>query len=428
MGVDSSTQSCKVLVLDASTEQVVRSGRASHPPGTEVNPEHWWTALMAAISDAGGLQDISAISIAGQQHGMVLLDAEGNVIRNALLWNDNRSSPQVEKLIEKFGADYLARETGSVPVASFTSSKVLWVRENEPGIAAQVAAICLPHDYLSWRLSSSYPDISELFTDRSDASGTGYFNPKNDQYAEEILTYCLGHIPQLPRIVKHSEQAALVRSDLASHSIKIAAGMGDNAGAALGLNLQTGMYAASVGTSGTIFGSSTTQSADQAGIIAGFASASGDYLPLVCVLNASRVLEWGASLLGVDLHGFAELALNGESNTGGMRLTPYFEGERTPSLPDATGSLTGITLSNGSRENFARACVEGMLRGLRLGLDSLAQAGHKVESVQLIGGGSENTAVQAIAESVLGVKVIKPMFEEYVALGAARSAALLIKS
>lgn len=413
-----------MVAYDPATGAIVREGRASHPAGTEVWPEHWWDALLSALEQAGGFDGVSAISVAGQQHGLVLLDAEGEVIRPALLWNDTRSAAEAEELIAKFGLDYLVENTGLVPVPSFTATKLLWVKNNEPELAAKVAAVCLPHDYLSWRLSEHYPDISKIFTDRSDASGTGYFNPVTNTYVSEILDYCIGHEVQLPKVLGPSEVGARVRADLATGDVAIGPGMGDNAGAALGLDLAPGMFAISLGTSGTVFGASATTAADTSGIIAGFADASGNYLPLVCTLNAVRVIEWGAGLLGVDLDEFAELALAAAPGSGGVVVTPYLEGERTPNLPDATASVAGITLANGTRENFARACIEGMFQSLLLGNSLIQQAGHQVRKISVIGGAAANAAVRAVALDLFsGFEVDFPESKEYVALGAAKQAA-----
>jgi xylulokinase len=428
LGVDSSTQACKVVAYDSSSQQIIRESRAQHRNGTEADPEMWWDALLAAIKDCGGFSGVSAISIAGQQHGMVLLDKDGKVLRDALLWNDTRSGPEALELIEKFGLDFLTQNTGLVPVASFTATKVLWVRNNEPEIAEQVAAVCLPHDYLSWRLSEHYPNISKLFTDRSDASGTGYFDPVSNSYVNEIFEYCMGKHAVLPKVLGARESAGKVRTDLADSDVLIGAGMGDNAGAARGLDLEPGMFAVSLGTSGTVFGASKTGSADKSGIIAGFADATGNFLPLVCTLNAARVIEWGARLLAVSLDEFGQLALESSAGAGGVTVTPYFEGERTPNLPDATASVEGITLVNGTRENFARACIEGMLRGLALGSDLIAEAGHSVSRISLIGGAAANPAVREIAQEIFRAQVVFPKGQEYVALGAAKQAAELISS
>lgn len=427
-GVDSSTQSCKVVIWDSQTKKIVREGKANHPGGTEVDPNTWWVALQRAIENAGSLEDVFAISIAGQQHGMVLLDSHGEVVRPALLWNDTRSSSEAQELIEHFGADWLAQNTGSLPVASFTATKLRWVRNNEPENLEKIAAVCLPHDYLSWRLSSFYPDISKLFTDRSDASGTGYFNPKTNQYLQEIIEFCLGKQVQLPRIIEHTESAGVVRESLATHEILIGAGMGDNAGAAMGLDLTPGKFAVSLGTSGTVFGSLASGTQDPTGVIAGFANASGDYLPLVCTLNAARVIEWGAGLLDVGLDEFGQLALKAAPGAGGVIVIPYLEGERTPNLPNATASVTGITLTNGSRENFARACIEGMLRGLAFGGEVISSHGQEIKSIALIGGAAANKAVQQIAREIFPVEVTVPEPAEYVAIGAAKQASEVLSA
>ena len=209
MGVDSSTQSCKVVITDAATGAVVRSGRASHPDGTEVDPAAWWDALQSAIADAGGIDDVAAWSVGGQQHGMVALDSDGRVIRPALLWNDTRSAGAGADLIAEFGADALAQRTGLVPVASFTITKLRWLRDHEPDNAARVAAVALPHDWLTWRLrgfgpageSPRGPVLDELVTDRSDASGTGYWDPATGGYDRDLLVAALGHDAVLPRVL-----------------------------------------------------------------------------------------------------------------------------------------------------------------------------------------------------------------------------------
>ena len=190
-GVDSSTQSVKVVIRDANTGELLRQGRAPHPDGTEVAPAIWKSALNAAIKDAAGLDDVSAISIAGQQHGMVALDSAGDVIRPAILWNDTRSAQAALDLNRELGGDsQIARKVGSVLVASFTATKLRWMADNEPENTARVAAVALPHDWLSWQLQGG-KDLEKLFTDRSDASGTGYFDPTTSHYREDIVRLAL---------------------------------------------------------------------------------------------------------------------------------------------------------------------------------------------------------------------------------------------
>lgn len=432
-GVDSSTQSCKVVVVDAATGAIVREGRAPHPDGTAVDPTAWWDALLAAITEAGGLDDVAAIAVAGQQHGMVALDADGRVVRDALLWNDTRSADAARALVDELGADELARRTGSVPVASFTATKLRWLRDHEPQSARRVAAVCLPHDWLTWRLrgygpageSPRGPVLDELVTDRSDASGTAYWSPTTGQYDLELLEHALGHRARLPRVLGPLERAGETAAGAPGvpTGIPIGAGAGDNAAAALGLGASAGDVVISIGTSGTVFAVTDAPVLDATGTVAGFASADGAFLPLVATLNAARVLDALARLLGVDHEALAELALAAEPGADGVALLPWFEGERTPNLPDATASLTGLTLASTTRENLARAAIEGMLCGLAAGFDAIARHGLAARRVLLVGGAARSAAVPAIASEVLGLPVVVPDPGEYVARGAARQAA-----
>ena len=462
-GVDSSTQSCKVVVRDTETGALVRSGRAVHPEGTEVDPQKWWEALQAAVADAGGLGDVAAISIAAQQHGMVVLDIDGRVIRPALLWNDTRSAPAAAELIDEVGAAEYAQRTGLVPVASFTATKLRWLRDAEPGNAARVAAVALPHDWLTWRLrgfgpaddSPLGPDLTELTTDRSDVSGTGYWSPSTGEYDLDLFERALGHSAVLPRVLGPGELAGeTVALSLASPDefdgdfadstrgttgtslteaqspsnwlpagIVVGVGAGDNAGAALGLGAGDGDVIVSIGTSGTVFAVTTSPAADATGTVAGFADASGLFLPLVATLNAARVLDAVRGLLGVDHDELGRLALEAEPGANGLVLQPYFEGERTPNLPNATETLFGLTLASTTRPNLARAAIEGLLCGLADGLEAVRSQGVVVSRVLLIGGAAQNPAVRAIAAQLFDNAVVIPAPGEYVADGAAVQAA-----
>jgi xylulokinase len=421
VGVDSSTQSCKVVVRDAETEALVRSGTAAHPDGTEVDPEAWWQALQQAIAQAGGLDDVAALSVGGQQHGLVALDADGRVIRDALLWNDTRSAAAAAALVDELGVEAWAQATGSVPVASFTVTKLRWLAEHEPEHAKQVAAVALPHDWLSWRLRGT-GDLDDLTTDRSEASGTGYFDPVANEYRRDLLGRALGRDDVvLPRVLGPAEPVEAHDAPLL-----LGPGAGDNAAAALGLGLQPGDVMLSVGTSGVVAAVSETPTHDPTGLVAGFADATGHYLPLAATLNGSRVLDSAARLLGVDHGGLDALALAAGAGAGGLAYTPYLEGERTPNLPDATGTLAQMTLANLTRENFARAAVEGLLTLLAGALDAIRTQGVEARQVTLVGGGARSRALRELAPQILGVPVHTPPFAEYVALGAARQAARLI--
>jgi xylulokinase len=421
-GIDSSTQACKVVVRDAETGALVRSGRAAHPDGTEIDPAHWWAAFTGAAADAGGLDDVAAISVGGQQHGMVCLDSDGAVVRPALLWNDTRSAPAAAELIDELGgaqggAQAWADAIGSVPVASFTVTKLRWLAEQEPEHAAATAAVCLPHDWLTWRLNAE-SGLEALRTDRGDASGTGYFSPASGEYRLDLIERALGHVPALPTVLGPSASAG--RTAAGAH---LGPGTGDNMAAALGVGASTGDVIVSIGTSGVVSAVSATPTADPSGIVAGFASASGDFLPLVCTLNAARVLDATARILGVDHDRLSTLALSAPSGSAGLVVVPYLEGERTPNKPDATGAVHGLTLASSTPAHLARATIEGLLCGLADGLDAMVAQGVQVRRVILVGGGARSAALRQIAPAVLGYPVSVPPPGEYVADGAARQAA-----
>ncbi|TGD10650.1 xylulokinase [Brevibacterium sp. S111] len=440
-GVDSSTQSCKVVIVDPSTGAIVRTGSAPHPPGTEVDPEHWWSALQQAITAAGGLDDVAALSISGQQHGLVALDAEGRVVRDALLWNDLRSNTAARDLIAEVGAEDYVTRTGVLPVASFTAAKLRWLRDAEPDNAARVAAVALPHDWLTWRFlgfgpadsSVRGPVLNTLATDASDASGTAYFDPATSRYDLDLFRIAFGaaaceatgqpHLGAasailLPRVLGPHESAGS-----SPEGILVGPGAGDNAAAALGLGVTAGDVVISIGTSGTVFGTTEKPVADASGAVAGFASADGGRLPLVATLNAARVLVSASTLLRISHDEVAALALSSAPGANGITLVPYFEGERTPNLPDATARLEGMTLANASAENVARAFVEGMLCGLADGLEAVQAQGIVAQRLLLIGGAARNPAVREVARDIFTVPIDVPEQAEYVAVGAARQAA-----
>ena len=439
-GVDSSTQSCKIVIRDAATGALVREARAPHPDGTEVHPDHWWRALGEAVGAVGGLDDVAALSVGGQQHGMVVLDADGEVIRPALLWNDTRSADAARDLIRELGDgdEAVGRRTwadavGSVPVASLTVTKLRWLADHEPERARRVAAICLPHDWLTWRLSGA-GSLEDLVTDRSDASGTGYFDAVTNTYRRDLLALALRITEEeaerivLPRVAGPHEVAARggvcalapgAAVDL-TH-LALGPGCGDNAGAALGLGLRPGRTSVSLGTSGVVASVSATPTHDP-----GFADATGAFLPLACTLNGARVLDAARGVLGVTYDEFDALALSAEPGAGGLVHVPYLEGERTPNLPEATGALTGMTLASLTPANYARACVEGLLCLMGACIDAVRAQGVDVSAVAIVGGGVKWASARELSPAVLGVPVDVPSAGEYVANGAAKQAAWVL--
>jgi xylulokinase len=437
-GVDSSTQSTKVVLCDADDGTVVGRGSAPHQPGTEADPADWWAALRQAGD--GLLDRAAAVGVAGQQHGMVVLDDDGEVVRPALLWNDLRSADDAAELVREFGGPaWWAAETGSVPTASFTVTKLRWLAEHEPANASRATTVLLPHDWLTWRLLGGTGERSRaaerpglegqagaqrpapMVTDRGDASGTGYFSPANGIWLPGLVQAAIGRTLRLPRVASPGEVVGQTAWDAA-----VSAGTGDNMGAALGLGLGPGDVAVSIGTSGTAFAVGEVPADDPSGAVAGFADATGRFLPLVCTINAGLVLSATASLLGTDLDGLSKLALSAEPGADGITLLPYLDGERTPDRPGATGVLRGLTTRNATRENLARAAVEALLASLADAADRIAAAcgtGPSSGRVLLIGGGARSPAVRQLAPGIFFSPVDVPEPEEYVALGAARQAA-----
>ncbi len=448
-GVDSSTQSCKIVVRDAETGALVRSGSAKHPDGTSVDPKHWWTAFQEAAEAAGGLADVAALAVGGQQHGMVALDAQGNVVRDALLWNDTRSAQAAEDLITELGegdraagAQAWADAVGSVLVASLTVTKLRWLRDAEPENAAKVAAVALPHDWLSWRIAGYGPEgesplgpqLDKLFTDKSDASGTGYYdaeaNGGEGAYRLDLLELAFGRDDIiLPRVIGSTESGATAHASVAGDgSALIGPGAGDNAGAAIGLGMEPGDIAISIGTSGVVSAVAPKRTQDGSGAINGFADCTGNALMLAVTLNAAQVLDAARSVLAADFGKLADLALAAPVGSDGLVLVPYLQGERTPNRPNASGTLHGIRLKNMTQAHIARAYIEGMLCGLADGMDALRALDVPVERVMLIGGAAQSPAVQEIAPQIFGLPISIPEPGEYVADGAARQAAWVLAS
>jgi xylulokinase len=419
-GVDSSTQSTKVLLCQADDGRVLGQGSAPHPVGTECDPAAWWDALQHA--GAGLLDRADAVGVAGQQHGMIALDEAGEVVRPALLWNDLRSAAAAAQLVAEFGGPaWWAEHVGSVPTASFTVSKLRWMADREAAGAARTATVLLPHDWLTWRLrraGDASIAVTAATTDRGDASGTGYFSPRTGRWLADVAEDAIGHALELPQV---AAPASIVGET--GWGAALSAGTGDNMAAALGLGLEPGDVAISIGTSGTAFAVSAQPAADPTGAVAGFADAAGQYLPLVCTINAAGLLTATAALVGSSLDELSELALAAEPGAGGLTLLPYLDGERTPDRPRAHGVLAGLTTSNASRQNLSRAAVEALLASLASAAELLAGQGVPGRRVLLIGGGSRSAAVRALAPGAFGMPVLVPEPGEYVALGAARQAA-----
>jgi xylulokinase len=417
-GVDSSTSATKVEVRELDSGRVVGRGSSPHPPTqpprSEQDPAAWWAAFESAWEQAGA-PHVGAISVAGQQHGMVVLDERHEVIRPAKLWNDTESAPDAAWLIKQLpgGRQAWAEACGSVPVASFTITKLSWLHRSEPEAWRRLATVVLPHDWMTFKLTGRF------VTDRGDASGTGYWSAASAGYRHDLLA-----IVDAERDWSAALPAVLGPGDLAGEwqGASVGPGTGDNMAGALGVGLRSGDVVISIGTSGTVYSVCDEPSADPSGFVAGFADATGRQLPLVCTLNATKVTDAVGRLLGVDHDAFDELALAAVPGAGGLTLLPYLDGERTPDRPEATGVLTGIR-SNVDREQLARAAVEGVVCGLLDGLDALVAFAPANGRLILVGGGARSRAYRQVLADLSGRAVLVPHGNEQVATGACVQAA-----
>jgi xylulokinase len=435
VGVDTSTQSCKVEFRDLATFAVVARGSAPHPPVTppcsEQDPATWWDAFVAAfrmaLAAAPAHSAIAAIAVAGQCHGLVALDAKGQVIRPAKLWNDTTTAPELTALRREIGDDTFIQRTGSLPTAAFTISKVAWLARHEPDHFARLATMLLPHDYLTYRLTG------EFVTDRSEASGTGYFDADQDTYLVDFLRVIDPAKPwetMVPRVVAGDGVAGTV-SPAAARELGIApgalvgAGGGDQHASAVGLGLTAPDLVVALGTSGVVFTHSATAVRDPAGFINGVASVTPGFLPLACTLNAAKVTDAFARLLGVDHAGLSRLAL--AADPSGPVLVAYLDGERTPDRPGASGLLLDLT-SDATREQLARAAFEGVVFGLLYGVRHLAGCGVDASGdVFVVGGGARSPAYTQLLADQLARPVRVADVPEATARGAAVQAAAVAR-
>jgi len=426
MGVDCSTQATKVLVVDSADGRVVATGRAPHEvTGTggarETDPAIWWEALRVALAETGRADEVGAISVAGQQHGLVVSGTDSRPLRPAVLWNDTRSAPDAADLRDALGADAWADRVGVVPVPSFTVTRWAWLRRTEPEVAAATRAIRLPHDWLTERLTGHGA------TDRGDASGTGWWSTRDEDYAAEVLDLPGVELDRslLPDVLGPREAAGVVHPGAAaelglSEGAIVGPGTGDNMGAALGLGLRPGEPAISLGTSGTAYAAMTRRAVDPSGMIAGFADAAGGFLPLAATLNCTLAVDRVAGWLGLEREAVAERSE--------VTVLPYLDGERTPNLPHAAGTIAGLRHDTEPGQILLGA-YEGAVASLVEALELLGSVGSGLDPaapVVLIGGGARGRVWQDTVARLSGRAVQVPDADELVALGAAAQAAAVL--
>ena len=431
-GVDSSTQSCKVELCRLSDGAVVATGSAPHPPvappSSEQHPEQWWQAFVLAfqqaLHNAGDEGTVGAISIAAQCHGLVVLDADDQVIRPAKLWNDTTSTPELIALRDKIGDQTLIKRVGSLPTAAFTLSKVAWLAGHEPDNFARVRRMLLPHDYLTFRLTG------RAVTDRSEASGTAYFDASSNDYLYEYLQLIADRdwAPMLPEVLGADEAAGEVRAGVlaelgATGPVLVGAGGGDQHATALGLGLRPGDVVYSFGTSGVVMALSADPIRDPEGHVDGVADMTGGYLPLVSTLNAAKTTDTFTRLLGTTHDEMSALALAAAPEVTGPILCAYLDGERTPNRPGASGLLSGITTAT-TREELARAAYEGVIFGLYSGQRHLQRVGVELGGrVIAVGGGARSAAYTQLLADITRQPVLFADAPESTARGASVQAA-----
>jgi len=422
-GVDCSTQQTKVLVVDPAKGHVVAGGSAPHEVtgsggARETDPAVWWEALRLALAETGRSRELAAISVAGQQHGLVVSGGDDRPLRPAVLWNDTRSAPDAERLREELGAEEWAERVGLVPVPSFTVTRWAWLRRTEPELASRTQAIRLPHDWLTERLCGSG------VTDRGDASGTGWWSTRDEHYLDDVLALPGVELDPalLPAVLGPTEPAGSVRAPAAAElglpdNALVGPGTGDNMAAALGLGLAPGEPVISLGTSGTAYAAMSERAVDPSGLIAGFADATGGFLPLAATLNCTLAVDRVAGWLGLEREAVAE----------GTEVTvlPYLDGERTPNFPRAAGTIAGLRHDTTSQQVLLGA-YEGAAASLIEALELLASVGSGLSAdapVVLIGGGARGAAWQRVVARLAARPVQVPEAQELVALGAAAQAA-----
>ncbi|NUU36708.1 xylulokinase [Pseudomonas sp. C2B4] len=438
LGIDCGTQGTKALILDALSGQVLGQGAAAHKlisganGRREQDTAQWLEAftlatrraLLAANVDG---QHILGIGVSGQQHGLVLLDDQGQVLRPAKLWCDTETTAENDRLLAHLGGEQGSLERLGVVIApGYTLSKLLWTQEQHPEIFSRIARILLPHDYLNFWLTGR--SCSEY----GDASGTGYFNVRSRQWDLQLLRDIdpTGRLQAaLPELIDAHAAVGTVLPGIAEHlginpQALVSSGGGDNMMGAIGTgNIHPGAITMSLGSSGTVYAyaDSPTISADAA--VATFCSSSGGWLPLICTMNLTNATGAIRELFDLDIECFNALVAQAPIGAEGVCMLPFLNGERVPALPQATGSVLGLTMTNLTRANLCRAVVEGTTFGLRYGLDLLRRNGLQSRSIRLIGGGSKSQEWRQIVADTMDTPVICTEQSEAAALGAAIQAA-----
>lgn len=434
IGVDCGTQSTKVVVVDVERGVILGEGSRPHRLDEgehgrrEQSPAEWLAALKGAFSEAiqrSGIdaRQIRGIGVSGQQHGMVALDADGVPVYPAKLWCDTETSAQNSALVEALGgeAGCLAK-LGLVLQTGYTASKVAWLREHHPDAYQRIATLLLPHDYLNFWLTG------ERVTEAGDASGTGYFDTRTQRWQKEVFAAIAPELdPErvLPRLIEPREPVGRVRPLVAqelglSDSVIVSSGGGDNMMGAIGTgNITRGLITLSLGTSGTVCAYSPEPVVCDSAMVANFCASHGGWLPLICTMNVTSATTRVRELFGLDLAAFGERVASAPIGAEGVTVLPFFNGERVPMLPDASGDFLGLTSVNMTQANLCRGVMEGATFGLRYGLELLGELAAGTRQIRLIGGGANSPVWRQMVADMTNTQVICPEITDAAALGAA---------
>src|SRR5689334_17941936 len=436
IGIDSGTQSTKVLVVDARDGKVLGSASQEYdlipnlPPGAkEQHPHTWRDATASGIRRAlrqarASAPEVKAIGVSGQQHGFVPLDETGEVIRPAKLWCDTSTAAECDEITEKLGGlKKTIRALGNAVLPGFTASKILWLKKHEPKNYERLATVLLPHDYLNFWLTG------EKVMEYGDASGTALLDVRKRKWSKEVIEAIDPEVEsKLPPLIRSDQPAGFLQASTAkmldlTPGILVSAGGGDNMMGAIGTgNTEAGVITASFGTSGTIYACAEKPVVDPQGEIAAFCDSTNRWLPLLCTMNMTVATEMVREDFAWTHERFAAESARIPAGSNGLLLLPYFEGERTPNVPDGTGVWLGVNKRTFEAGHFARASMEGVTLGMTYGLRRLADLGVKPTQIRATGGGAKSKVWRQIMADIFDTEVVTLKVSEGAAYGAALQA------
>jgi len=437
-GIDLGTQSCKIVVYDYEKKKIIAQSSApvdiiAQNDGTREQKAEWYDAVVKACFDKidkNIKKDIAAIGVSGQQHGFVPLDEKGKPVYNVKLWCDTSTAAECEELTKAAGGEKRLIEKAGLPMRpGYTAPKVLWLKKNKASAFAKLRHILLPHNYINFLLTGEY------WAEYGDASGTALFDVRSRKWSSEICKLISPDVEKyLPELTSSEKTAGKVSKAAAAlyglnEGVIVSSGGGDNMMAAIGTGaVRDGFLTMSLGTSGTLFGFSDKAVIDPTGNLAAFCSSCGGWLPLLCTMNCTVASEEIRGLLGYDVKAFDTEASKSPIGGDGIVILPFFNGERTPNLPNGRASINGITAANFKKENLARAALESAIFGMRIGLDGFKSLGFKPKEIHLTGGGSKSPFWQSIAANVMDLPVRIPVTSEAAAMGGAIQALWCLES